>query len=84
MESMPIIGRAWEEALSALRKLGCYVIGIQETRRGGQSIFVEAGYTVYCSGESGGELIGFTHKADLKHPARGHTSAQEPKGKPHK
>ena len=48
------IGRAWE-VLSALRKLGCYVIGIQETRRSGQSIFVEAGYTVYCSVESGGE-----------------------------
>ena len=44
------IGRAWE-VLSTYRKLGCDVIGIQETRRSGQSIlFVEAGYTVYCSG----------------------------------
>ena len=48
------IGRALE-ALSALRKLGCEVIGKQETRRSGQSIIVEAGYTVYCSGESGDE-----------------------------
>ena len=50
------IGGAWE-VLSALRILGCDVIGIQETRRSGQSIFVEAGYTVYCSDESGGESI---------------------------
>ena len=48
------IGRAWE-VLSALRKLGCDVIGIQETRRSGQSVFEEAGYTVYCSGETKGK-----------------------------
>ena len=31
------------------------MIGIQGTRRSGQWIFEEAGNTVYCSGESGGE-----------------------------
>ena len=46
--------RAWQVP-SAFGKLGCDVIGAQETRRSGQSIFVEAGYTVYYSGESGGE-----------------------------
>ena len=37
------IGRVWE-VLSTFGKLGCDVIGIQ------------AGYTLYCSGESGGEI----------------------------
>ena len=40
---------------SAHGKLGCDVIGIQETRRSGQTIFEGAGYTVYCSGEIGDE-----------------------------
>ena len=42
------------EVMSALKK-SCDVIGIQETRCSGQSIFVEAGYTVYYSSGSGGE-----------------------------
>ena len=37
------------------RRGKCGVIDIEETRRRGQSIFVEAGCMVYCSGESGGE-----------------------------
>ena len=48
------IGRVWE-VLSTFWKMGCDVIGIQETRRSGPSIFVESRYNVYCSGESGGE-----------------------------
>ena len=45
------IGRVWE-VLSAFGKLGCDVIGIQEIRRSGQSIFIRGSrYTVYCSGE---------------------------------
>ncbi|CAN0411908.1 unnamed protein product, partial [Ascophyllum nodosum] len=35
--------------------MGCDIIGLQETRRSGQSAFVQAGYAVYCSRESGGE-----------------------------
>ena len=49
------IGRAWD-VMSAFGKLGRDVIGIQETRRSGQSIFAQARYTVYCSGESEGEF----------------------------
>lgn len=48
------IGRSWE-VLNDFRNLGCDVIGVQETRRSGQLIFVEAGYNVYCGGESGDE-----------------------------
>ena len=33
----------------------CDVVGIQETRCGGQSVLLEAGYTVYCSVEYGGD-----------------------------
>ena len=36
-------------------RLGCDVIGLQETRRSGHSAFSQAGYLVYCSGECGGE-----------------------------
>ena len=32
-------------------RLGCDVIGLQKTRRSGHSIFSQAGYLVYCSGE---------------------------------
>ena len=31
------------------------IIGLQETRRNGQSALLQAGYVVYCSGESGGD-----------------------------
>ena len=48
------IGRAWEVLSAFIGKLRCDVIGIQVTRRSGQSI-VKAGYMVYYSGESGGE-----------------------------
>ncbi|CAM9834381.1 unnamed protein product, partial [Ascophyllum nodosum] len=36
-------------------RLGCDVIGLQETRRSGYSAFSQAGYLVYCSGECGDE-----------------------------
>ena len=35
--------------------MGCDIIGLLETRRSGQSAFLQAGYVVYCSGESGGD-----------------------------
>ena len=47
-------GRALD-LLSVYDRLGCDVIGLQETRRSGQSTFSQAGYLVYCSGECGGE-----------------------------
>ena len=48
------VGRALD-VLSVYDRLGCDVIGLQETRRSGHSAFSQAGYLVYCSGESGGE-----------------------------
>ena len=48
------VGRALD-VWSVYDRLGCDVIGLQETRRRGQSAFGQAGYLVYCSGECGGE-----------------------------
>ena len=39
-----------EVILKLCQELGCDVIGLQETRRDGQSAFTAAGYTVFCSG----------------------------------
>ena len=36
--------------LKVFQEIGCDVIGLQEIRRDGQSMFAEAGYTVFCSG----------------------------------
>ena len=36
-------------------RLGCDVIGLQETRRSSHSTVTQAGYLVYYSGECGGE-----------------------------
>ena len=43
------------DVLSVCDRLGCGVIGFQETRRSGHSAFSQTGYSVYCSGECGGE-----------------------------
>ena len=43
------------DVLSVYDRLGCDVIGLQETRRSGHSAFSQAGYLVYCSGECGDE-----------------------------
>ena len=48
------VGRA-VDVLSVYDRLGCDVIGLQETRRSGHSAFSQAGYLVYCSGECGGK-----------------------------
>ena len=48
------VGRA-ADVLSEYEERDCDIIGLQETRRSGQSALVEAGYVVYCSGEGGGE-----------------------------
>ena len=48
------VGRALD-VLSVYDRLGCDVIGLQETRRSGHSAFNQAGYLVFCSGECGGE-----------------------------
>ena len=42
-----------EVILRVCQELGCDVIGLEETRRDGQSTFTAAGYTVFCS-EAGG------------------------------
>ena len=41
------------DILSVYDRLGCDVIGLQETPRDGHSAFSQAGYLVYCSGECG-------------------------------
>ena len=41
--------------LDVYQEMGCDIIGLQETRRSGQSALLQAGYVVYCSGESGGD-----------------------------
>ena len=51
------VGRALD-VLSVYDRLGCDVIGLQETRRSGHSAFTQAGYLVYCSGECGDENSG--------------------------
>ena len=43
------VGRALD-VWSVYDRLGCDVIGLQETRRSGHSAFTQAGYLVYCSG----------------------------------
>ena len=48
------VGRALD-ALSVYDRLGCDVIGLQDTRRSGLPAFSQAGYLVYCSGGCGGE-----------------------------
>ena len=48
------VGRALD-VLSVYDRLGCDVVGLQETRRSGHSAFSQTGYLVYCSGECGGE-----------------------------
>ena len=48
------VGRALD-VLSLCDRLGCDVLGLQETRRSGHLAFSQAGYLVYCSGECGDE-----------------------------
>ena len=54
VDGMHGVGRALD-VLSVYDRLGCDVIGLQETRRSGHSVFNQAGYSVCCSGECGGE-----------------------------
>ena len=48
------VGRALD-VLSLYDRLGCNVIGLQETRRSVHLAFTHSGYLVYCSGECGGD-----------------------------
>ena len=48
------VGRA-TEILDVYQEMGCDIIGLQETRRRGQSALLQVGCVVYCSGESGGD-----------------------------
>ena len=54
VDGKPGVGRALD-VLSVYHRLGCDVIGLQETRRSGHSAFSQAGYLVYCSCECGDE-----------------------------
>ena len=46
------VGRA-AEVLHVYQEMGCDIIGLQETRRSGQSALLQAEFVVYCSGEPG-------------------------------
>ena len=46
-------------------RLGFDVIGLQETRRSGHSVFTQSGYPVYCSGACGGENGGEKRKCGV-------------------
>ncbi|CAN0397335.1 unnamed protein product [Ascophyllum nodosum] len=46
------------EVLDVYQEMGCDIIGLQKTRRSGQSALLQAGYVVYCSAESGGDEEG--------------------------
>ena len=71
------VGRALD-VLSVYDRLGCDVIGLQETRRSRHSAFTKAGYLVYCSGECGGEKggkkgqggVGLAVRISIAHAAR--------------
>ena len=71
------VGRALD-ILSVYDRLGCDVIGLQETRCSGHSAFGQAGYLVYCSGECGSENggkkgqggVGLAVRNSITHAAR--------------
>ena len=71
------VGRALD-ILTVCDRLGCDVIGLQETRRSGDSAFSQAGYLVYCSGECGDENggkkgqggVGLTVRTSITRAAR--------------
>ena len=56
VDGMHGVGRALD-VLSVYDRLGCDVIGLQETRRSGHSAFTQVGYctVLYCSGEYDGD-----------------------------
>ena len=66
------------DVLSLYDRLGCDVIGLQETRRGGHSAFPQADYLVYwsgeCSGENGGKKgqgrVGLAVRTSITRAAR--------------
>ena len=71
------VGRALD-VLSVYDRLGCDIIGLQETRRSGHSAFSQAGYLVYCSSECGDENggkkgqggVGLTVRTSITRAAR--------------
>ena len=48
------VGRV-AEILDVYQEMGCDIIDLQESRRKGQSTFLQTGCVVYCSGEFGGD-----------------------------
>ena len=71
------VGRTLD-VLSRYDRLGCDVLGLQETRRCGYSAFSQAGHLVYCSGECGGKnswkkgqgRVGLAVRASITRAAR--------------
>ena len=59
------VGRTLLDVLSVYGRLGCDVIGLQDTRRSGHSAFSQADYLVYYGGECGGENGGKKRKSGV-------------------
>ena len=57
------VGRALD-VLSVYDRLGCDVIGLQETRHSGHSAFSQVGNLMYCSGECGKKMVGRKGKVE--------------------
>ena len=72
------VGRA-AEVFDVYLEMGCNIIGLQETRRIGQSSFLQAGYIVYCSGESRRDGEGKKGKGGVRLPVRKTRVSPSPK-----
>ena len=71
------VGRA-AEVLDLYQEMGCDIIGLQETRRNGQTALLQAGYyVVCCSGESGGDGEGKKSQGGVGLPDRQSISRAE-------
>ena len=70
------VGRA-AEVLDVYQEMGCDIIGLQKTRRSDKSALLQAGYVVYCSGESGGDGEGKKGRGGVGHAVRKSISRTE-------
>ena len=57
------VGRALD-VLSVYDRLGCDIIGLQETRRSGQSAFSQVGYLVYAVVSAVARMMGRKGKVE--------------------
>ena len=63
VDGTPGVGRALD-ILSVYDRLGCDIIGLQETYRSELSAFIQASCLVHRSGKCGGENYGETGKVE--------------------